>query len=46
MNSLGGAKYTKGKVLVFFVDDPENKIPLGPVDYNNVKGLGVKMVEA
>lgn len=34
MNYLGGARYKKGPVLVFFVDDPENKIPLGPVDYN------------
>lgn len=46
MTALGGEKYTKGKVLVFFVDDPENKVPLGPVDYNNVKDLGVEMVEA
>lgn len=36
MESLGGAKYTKGAVLVFFVDDPENKVPLGPVDYNSI----------
>lgn len=46
MNALGGKKYTKGRVLVFFIDDPENKVPLGPVDYNNVKNLGVEMVEA
>ena len=45
METLGGSKYTKGAVLVFFVDDPENKVPLGPVDYNNIKSLGVKMVE-
>ncbi len=45
MESLGGAKYTKGAVLVFFVDDPENKVPLGPVDYNNVKDLGLEMVQ-
>jgi hypothetical protein len=31
---------------MFFIDDPENKVPLGPVDYNNVKDLGVEMVEA
>lgn len=37
MNSLGGPKYRKGRVLLYFVDDPENKIPLGPVDYNKVK---------
>jgi len=34
MEYLGGSKYKKGLVLVFFVDDPENKVPLGPVDYN------------
>jgi len=33
MNALGGKKFKKGKVLIFFVDDPENKIPLGPVKY-------------
>lgn len=36
MNYLGGPRYTKGKVLLFFVDDPENKVPLGPVDYNKI----------
>jgi len=36
MEYLGGSKYKKGSVLVFFVDDPENKVPLGPVDYNKV----------
>ncbi len=36
MNYLGGPKYKKGPVIVFFVDDPENKIPLGPVEYNEV----------
>ncbi len=45
MEALGGTKFTKGTVLVFFVDDPENKIPLGPVDYNNVKDLGIEMVQ-
>ena len=44
MESLGGKRYTKGAVLVFFVDDPENKVPLGPVDYNNIKSLGVNLV--
>lgn len=34
MEYLGGPRYKKGPVTVFFVDDPENKIPLGPVDYN------------
>lgn len=32
MNYLGGVRYKKGPVVVFFVDDPENKIPLGPVE--------------
>ena len=36
MNYLGGARYKKGAVIVFFVDDPEHKVPLGPVDYNHV----------
>lgn len=36
MDYLGGMKYKKGKVLIFFVDDPINKIPLGPVDYGNI----------
>jgi hypothetical protein len=38
MDHLGGARYKKGPVLFLFVDDPDNKIPLGPVeaeDYNN-----------
>jgi len=45
MEHLGGSEYTKGAVLVFFVDDPENKVPLGPVDYNEIRNLGVEMVE-
>lgn len=36
MNYLGGLQYRKGPVIVFFVDDPENKVPLGPVDYNKI----------
>lgn len=36
MDYLGGSRYKKGAVLIFFVDDPENKIPLGPVDYNKL----------
>ena len=36
MEYLGGERYKKGPVLVFFVDDPENKVPLGPVDYNKI----------
>jgi hypothetical protein len=35
MNYLGGSRYKKGPVVLFFVDDPENKVPLGPVEYNN-----------
>jgi hypothetical protein len=34
MNYLGGASYKKGAVVFFFVDDPNNTIPLGPVAYN------------
>lgn len=34
MNYLGGERYKKGAVLFFFVDDPNNTIPLGPVEYN------------
>jgi hypothetical protein len=34
MNHLGGARYKKGAVLFFFVDDPHNEIKLGPVEYN------------
>lgn len=33
MDYLGGPKYKKGPVIVFFVDDPYNKVPLGPVSY-------------
>ena len=36
MEYLGGARYKKGAVLLFFVDDPENKVPLGPVKYNEL----------
>lgn len=36
MNALGGPRYKKGQVILFFVDDPDNKVPLGPVDYNNM----------
>jgi hypothetical protein len=43
MNYLGGSRYKKGPVLIFFVDDPQNKVALGPVDYNKVNSLGVTM---
>lgn len=46
MNYLGGSRYKKGPVLVFFVDDSKNQIPLGPVDYNKVEALGVSMMQA
>lgn len=46
MESLGGSRYKKGPVIMFFVDDPENKVPLGPVNYNKVEALGVKITEA
>jgi len=36
MEYLGGERYKKGPVIVFFVDDPENKVPLGPVEYNKL----------
>ncbi|MAG59849.1 hypothetical protein CMO96_03630 [Candidatus Woesebacteria bacterium] len=39
MNELGGPRYRKGRVLVYFVDDPENKIPLGPVTYSHYNKL-------
>lgn len=34
MDYLGGPSYKKGPVIIFFVDDPENEVPLGPVEYN------------
>ncbi len=42
MNYLGGAKYKKGAVVVFFVDDPNNSVPLGPVRYNIERLPGLK----
>ena len=41
MEYLGGPKYKKGPVIIFFVDDPENKVPLGPVEYNKVSLAGI-----
>lgn len=47
MDSLGGSKYKVGPVLLFFVDDPGNKVPLGPVDYNSVAGnVAVNLIPA
>lgn len=36
MDYLGGPTYKKGPVVLFFVDDPQNKVPLGPVEYNKI----------
>ena len=36
MEFLGGPRYKKGPVIIFFVDDPENRVPLGPVEYNKL----------
>lgn len=41
MEALGGPKYTKGPVVLFFVDDPDNTVPLGPVDYNKLNEQGL-----
>ena len=32
-------EWRKGKVLLLFVDDPEDKVPLGPIDFNIKKGM-------
>ena len=45
MEYLGGARYKKGAVLLFFVDDPENKVPLGPVKYNELNMLGRSLIQ-
>jgi hypothetical protein len=42
---LGGEKSTKGNVLVFFVDDSKNEIPLGPVEYGQVEPKTIKQLE-
>ena len=36
MEYLGGPRYKKGPVVIFFVDDPENKVALGPVEYDKL----------
>jgi hypothetical protein len=33
MDYLGGKTFKKGKVIIFFVDDPNNRVKLGPVEY-------------
>ena len=35
MDYLGGPFYKKGPVVLFFVDESEGKVPLGPVDYDS-----------
>ncbi len=45
MHELGGKRYKKGRVLLYFVDDPQNKVPLGPVVYDYTKILGFKLTE-
>ena len=45
MNYLGGSRYKKGPVVIFFVDDPEDKVPLGPVDYNEMSIPGVALTQ-
>jgi hypothetical protein len=45
MDYLGGSRYKKGPVVVFFVDDPENRVPLGPVEYNNINIPTVALTE-
>lgn len=45
MEYLGGSKYKKGAVLLFFVDDPENKVSLGPVKYNNISDISDNLIQ-
>lgn len=43
MDYLGGPRYKKGPVVVFFVDDPDNKVPLGPVEYGDtIRGIDIR----
>ena len=46
MHYLGGPKYKKGAVIIFFVDDPEHKVPLGPLEYNKVSIPDIELIEA
>lgn len=46
MNYLGGSRYKKGPVIIFFVDDPKNQVPLGPVEYNRINIPGVALTQA
>jgi hypothetical protein len=36
MNYLGGPFYKKGPVVLFFVDESEGEVPLGPVEYDKL----------
>lgn len=45
MNYLGGPRYKKGPVIIFFVDDPKNQVPLGPVEYNKMDIPGVALTQ-
>lgn len=45
MNYLGGPRYKKGPVIIFFVDDPNNQVALGPVEYNKINLPGVTLKE-
>jgi len=47
MDYLGGPRYKKGPVVVFFIDDKNNSVPLGPVRYNTVTvpGAGVRNLD-
>lgn len=38
MDYLGGEKYKKGKVILFFVDDSENRVSLGPIEFSKDPG--------
>lgn len=43
MDYLGGPRYKKGPVIFFFVDDPGNRVPLGPVEYNTISLPGMRL---
>lgn len=45
MEYLGGSKYKKGSVILFFVDDPENRISLGPVKYNDIESISNSLIQ-
>ncbi|BCX14622.1 MAG: hypothetical protein KatS3mg088_305 [Patescibacteria group bacterium] len=36
MNYLGGPSYKKGPVILFFIDESEREVPLGPVEYDKI----------